>query len=169
MTFDLRVTFDLRAGLFLASALTAVPCAAQDRAVPCQLVLHNGNIATMDARNTMARSVVIRGDRIVSVGTDRGIPTHDACARVIDLRGRRVVPGLIDTHNHIVQVSLRPGHDMREIESAFATAVQKRAVAFNVASISLAPNDSSVLKASRTALSRGLFSAVKCLATPSGS
>ena len=47
------MTFDLRAGLFLASALTAVPCAAQDRAVPCQLVLHNGNIATMDARNTV--------------------------------------------------------------------------------------------------------------------
>jgi len=73
-------------------------------------VLHNGAIATMDARNTIARSVVIRGDRVAAVGTARGIPPHDACATVVDLRGRTVVPGLIDSHDHIVQLSLRPGH-----------------------------------------------------------
>ena len=68
----------------------------------------------------MARSVVIRGERIAAVSAARGIPKHDACARVIDLRGRTVVPGLIDSHDHIVQLSLRPGHDMREIERAFS-------------------------------------------------
>ena len=70
----------------------------------------------------MARSVTILGDRIAAVGTARGIPKHDACATLIDLRGRTVVPGLIDSHDHIVQLSLRPGHDMREIESAFSIA-----------------------------------------------
>ena len=83
-------------------------------------MLHNGTIATMDSRNTMARSVTIRGERIAAVASTRGIPTHDACATLIDLRGRTVVPGLIDSHNHIVQLALRPGHDMREIESAFS-------------------------------------------------
>ena len=48
-----------------------------------------------------------RGDRIAAVGTANGIPAHDACAALIDLRGRTVVPGLIDSHNHIVQISLR--------------------------------------------------------------
>jgi predicted amidohydrolase YtcJ len=77
----------------------------------------------MDSRNTMARSVTIRGDRIAAVGTARGIPEHNACTTLIDLQGRTVVPGLIDSHDHIVQLSLRPGHDTREIESAFSIAV----------------------------------------------
>jgi predicted amidohydrolase YtcJ len=82
----------------------------------------------MDSRNTMARSVVIRGDRIVAVGTTRGIPKHAACATIIDLHGRTVIPGLIDSHNHIVQISLRPGHDLREIESAFSISELQQAV-----------------------------------------
>jgi len=107
--------------LLPAALVAAVSLSAQERAGACQeLVLHNGTIATMDPRNTMARSVVIQGDRIAAVGATSGIPRHNACATVIDLRGRTVVPGLVDSHNHIVQVSLRPGHDMREIESAFS-------------------------------------------------
>src|SRR5687767_14958454 len=97
-----------------AGLLSALPASTQERAGTCpELVLHNGTIATMDSRNTMARSVTIRGDRIAAVSTTPGILAHDACATLIDLRGRTVVPGLIDSHDHIVQLSLRPGHDMR--------------------------------------------------------
>ena len=71
----------------------------------------NGKIATMDQRDTMASSITIRGDRIVAVGTSPGIPKRDGCATLIDLKGRRAIPGLIDSHNHIVVVSLRPGRD----------------------------------------------------------
>ena len=42
-----------------------------------------------------------------------GIPKHGGCAHLIDLQGRRVIPGLIDSHNHIVGASLHPGHDVR--------------------------------------------------------
>src|SRR5690606_1106618 len=35
------------------------------------------------------------------------------CTRVVNLRGRTAVPGLIDNHNHIVALGLRPGHDTR--------------------------------------------------------
>jgi predicted amidohydrolase YtcJ len=59
----------------------------------------------MDSRNTVARSVVIRGDRIAVVSTSRGIPKHDACATAIDLHGRTVVPGLIDSHNGRIDAS----------------------------------------------------------------
>ena len=35
------------------------------------------------------------------------------CTKVINLGGRTVVPGLIDNHNHIVLLGMRPGHDIR--------------------------------------------------------
>jgi len=99
-----------------------MPVRAQD----CQeTVLYNGKIATMDPRDTMASSVMIDHDRIAAVGIAKGIPKHAPCARLIDLNGRRVVPGLIDSHNHIVQVSLRPGHDVRlETTSSIVEAEQ---------------------------------------------
>lgn len=109
------------AAIVIVGLLVTAPAPSQTRSAACEeLVLHNGTIATMDVRNTLARSVVIRGDRIAAVSTARGIPAHDSCATLIDLRGRTVVPGLIDSHDHIVQLSLRPGHDMREIEGAFS-------------------------------------------------
>ena len=57
-----------------------------------------------------ASSLVIRGNRIVSIGTAVGIPPRSACATVIDLQGRRVIPGLIDTHSHPSYFTARPGH-----------------------------------------------------------
>jgi predicted amidohydrolase YtcJ len=120
------------ATLFAATTMST----AQQLPDTCQeIVLHNGNIATMDERDTMARSVVIRGDRFAAVSTAAGIPRHAACATVIDLRGRTVVPGLIDSHNHIVQVSLRPGHDMREIETSFSISELQQAIRAKAATI----------------------------------
>ena len=98
----------LLAGITLAIAATA-SAVGQCRTT----VLYNGKITTMDAKNTVASSVVIDGDRILAVPTGRGIPRHDPCARLIDLQGRRVIPGLIDSHNHIVVMSLHPGYDQR--------------------------------------------------------
>jgi predicted amidohydrolase YtcJ len=75
----------------------------------------NGKIHTMNAVDTVVDSVRIVGDRFAEVGTDR-LPTS-RCTRTIDLKGRAAVPGLIDNHNHIVLLGLRPGHDTR-LESA---------------------------------------------------
>jgi hypothetical protein len=84
------------------------------RAQDCNAtLLYNGKIVTMDQRDTIASSVTIEGDRIAAVGVGHGIPKHNGCARLIDLKGRTVIPGLIDSHNHIVVTSLRPGHDVR--------------------------------------------------------
>jgi predicted amidohydrolase YtcJ len=89
----------------------------------------------MNQRDAMASSVTIKGDRIAAVGTARGIPKHDACARLIDLRGRTMVPGLIDSHDHIVQLSLRPGHDMRGIETSFSMAELQQALRAKAAAV----------------------------------
>ena len=100
--------------LGMCVGLAAWPALLCARAQTCQrVILYNGKIATMDQLDTMAASVTIDGDRIAAVGADRVAPKHEGCARLIDLKGRRVIPGLIDSHNHIVVVSLRPGHDVR--------------------------------------------------------
>jgi len=97
--------------LVIAAALTPL-ARAQDR--PCdELVLYNGKIVTLDARNTIAFSVIIQGSRITAVGTARGIPKHEACAKLIDLRGHTAIPGLVDSHEHFVTLSQRPGYDTR--------------------------------------------------------
>src|SRR5690348_10802969 len=69
------------------------------------LVFVNGRIHTMDAAKRVVSQVLVRNGRFEAVGNSvsaRG-------ARRIDLRGRTVIPGLIDAHNHIVLVGNRPG------------------------------------------------------------
>src|SRR5258706_7693761 len=71
-------------------------------------VLINGKIHTMDDENTIVSSVSITDGRFAEAGhATRGQHGHDT--RVIDLRGRTVVPGIIDNHNHIVLMGNRPG------------------------------------------------------------
>ncbi len=105
----------------------ASPAFAQTRGDTCgEIVLHNGRITTMDDRNTTASSLVIRSDRIASVGTGRGIPRHSSCATVIDLQGRRVIPGMIDTHSHPSYFTARPGHYLVLDDAASIADVQAR-------------------------------------------
>jgi len=68
------------------------------------LVLSNGKIITVDERFTIAQAVAIAGDRIVAVGTNDEIARLAGPAtRRIDLRGRSVMPGLIDNHLHLLR------------------------------------------------------------------
>jgi len=103
------------------------PAAATPALAPQQdLNLVNGRIHTFDARNTVATSVSIRNGRIASVGTSA--PPRTPNTRVIDLRGRTVVPGLIEPHIHIVSLANRPGYhtilenttSVREVQEALA-------------------------------------------------
>jgi len=110
----------------LAVAVAASGTILEARTQGCrQTILYNGKIATMDQHDTMASSVMIDGDRITAVGFAPGIPKHSGCARMIDLKGRTTVPGLIDSHNHIVVASLRPGHDARIEVAASIVEVQR--------------------------------------------
>ena len=64
------------------------------------LILTNARIHTMDAAQPTARSIAIRDNQILALGTmtpcDRLLPD----AEVIDLHDRCVIPGLIDAHLH---------------------------------------------------------------------
>jgi predicted amidohydrolase YtcJ len=104
----------------LAAALAAPsPALAQFCPDVRDLLLTNGVIHTMDANDTVVESVRVIGDRIAATGRGRLGATR--CTQIIDLGGRTGVPGLIDNHNHIVLLGLRPGHDTR-LESAASIA-----------------------------------------------
>jgi predicted amidohydrolase YtcJ len=85
-----------------------------------ELVLVNGRIHTMDDRNRVASSVIIRDGRFAEVGDHPG--HHSGDARVIDLRGKTVVPGLIESHTHFVSLANRPGYHVAGLELASSIA-----------------------------------------------
>jgi len=90
------------------------------------LALVNGRIHTMDAANTVVNTVSIRNGRFVAVGGRS--PVAGSNTRIIDLRGRTVVPGLVESHIHSVSLANRPGYhtilenttSIREIQEALA-------------------------------------------------
>jgi predicted amidohydrolase YtcJ len=100
----------------LLAALAAVSLISASAATdPCagsrNLKFINGRIHTLDKGNSVLSSATIQNG--VFQNTGKPLP----CTKVIDLRGRTAVPGLVDNHNHIVLLGLRPGHDTR-IETA---------------------------------------------------
>ncbi len=66
------------------------------------LVLTNGRINTMDAAGTVVEAVATAGERIIRTGSDSDVkPLVGDRTRLIDLKGRVVLPGFIDTHVHL--------------------------------------------------------------------
>jgi predicted amidohydrolase YtcJ len=69
-------------------------------------VLINGRVLTVDATDSVAQAVAIAGGRVAAVGSDSQIRTRvGPRTEVVDLHGRAVTPGLIDTHVHFSEES----------------------------------------------------------------
>jgi hypothetical protein len=83
------------------------------------LVLVNGRIHTMDDKNRIVSAVAIRNGRFVSVGD---AAHQGGGAKVINLHGKTVVPGLIESHTHFVSLANRPGYHVAEWENAKSVA-----------------------------------------------
>ncbi len=82
--------------------------ACQNQQRPADLVLTNGVIHTVDEKNPSAQAVAMIGDRIVFVGSNAEAQKWiNEKTRVIDLGGKTVVPGLIDSHYHFQGVGKR--------------------------------------------------------------
>jgi len=107
-----RCLFGSVAALGLAAVMFGATAEAKDACFgKSNIALVNGKIHTMNKHNSIVSSAVIENGRFTSVG--KHAKGHAPCTKVINLRGRTVVPGLIDNHNHIVLLGLRPGHDTR--------------------------------------------------------
>src|SRR5262245_38540696 len=119
------------ASWLLASVVVAAPALAHgddDRCAGARDVrLVNGKIYTLDDRNSIVSSLTIKNGRFTAVGGESRSDDGGPCMRVINLNGRTAVPGLIDNHNHIILLGLRPGHDTR-LETASSIADVQAAI-----------------------------------------
>src|SRR5687768_14963782 len=108
----------------IAAVLAAAPLSRVATAQQCPagrlLFLTNGRIHTMDAMRRVVSKVRIANGRFVEVGD--AASTSGGCTDTIDLRGRTVIPGMIDNHFHVQLVGSRPGYETRTIETAFSIA-----------------------------------------------
>src|SRR5580704_4011553 len=78
------------------------------------LVLHRGLIATLDRSRPTAAAVAIKRGVFSAVGEDREVlPLAGPTTRIVDLQGRRVLPGLIDNHLHIIRGGLHFNMELR--------------------------------------------------------
>ena len=71
-------------------------------------ILSNGQIYTLDPAGTIAQAVAIKEGRIVAVGADAEIKTlAGPHTQRINLGGRSAIPGLFDSHNHLLEVGAK--------------------------------------------------------------
>src|SRR6185295_17255387 len=67
------------------------------------MILHNGKILTVNKNFSIAQAIAITGNKISAVGTDQNVLQQAGPNTVkIDLKGRTVIPGLIDDHLHVM-------------------------------------------------------------------
>jgi predicted amidohydrolase YtcJ len=78
------------------------------------LVLRNGKVTTLDRSKPEASAIAIAGQRFVAVGAEAEIMNlAGAQTRVVDVGGRRIIPGLIDSHTHLIRGGLNYNMELR--------------------------------------------------------
>src|SRR5579862_5636126 len=104
MAQDQWVSKRLAVALIAVSSGSLVVAQGDNRSA--DLVLINGKILTVDAKDSIAQAIAVRAGKILATGTTsavlaRALPD----ARVIDLHGLTVTPGLIDSHAHFTETN----------------------------------------------------------------
>ncbi|AHK04014.1 MULTISPECIES: amidohydrolase [Rhizobium/Agrobacterium group] len=79
-----------------------------------ELILHNGRFTTLDRTNPNATAVAIKDGLFLEVGSDSEVMSlAGSNTRIVDLKGKRVLPGLIDNHTHVVRGGLNYNMELR--------------------------------------------------------
>ncbi|QHH95292.1 amidohydrolase [Acinetobacter gyllenbergii] len=79
-----------------------------------QLILRNAKITTLDEQSSEAQAIAIADGKVVKTGSDDDIMRlSSSTTKVIDLNGRRVIPGLNDSHLHIIRGGLNYNMELR--------------------------------------------------------
>lgn len=78
------------------------------------IIFTNGRITTLDRRNPEAKAMAIEGGKFVAVGSEQDVRARSRPdVAEVDLRGRRVIPGLIDSHIHVIRGGLNYNLELR--------------------------------------------------------
>ncbi|MBJ6752091.1 amidohydrolase [Geomonas anaerohicana] len=77
------------------------------------LIIHNGKISTLDARNPDTSAIAMSGGRVEALGGEELTATADDHTQLIDAKGRRVIPGLNDSHIHVIRGGLNFNMELR--------------------------------------------------------
>src|ERR1019366_2720482 len=113
----------LPALLLLTAAMTAAPAWSQS----ADTLLVNGKIVTLDEKSPLRDAMAIREGRIVALGTSAEIrKLAGKSSRVIDLQGRTVIPGPIDSHMHAIRAALSFSTEVNWIGAASLTEALRR-------------------------------------------
>lgn len=88
-------------------------------AEPADFILRNAKVTTVDAKFSLAQAIAVRGDKILAVGSNADIAKlAGPSTRIVDAKGRMVIPGLMDSHTHPSGASMYEfDHPMPEMES----------------------------------------------------
>ena len=124
----LKQMFRVRAFVFVLVALIsrAWPQVSTS-AGPADRVYRNGVIYTADARNSTAEALAIRDGRIVYVGSNQGVaPLVGPSTASVDLKGRFLMPGLVDGHMHPLEAGLQLLKCSLNYESLTVEEMQRR-------------------------------------------
>jgi predicted amidohydrolase YtcJ len=121
--------------LLLCGAALALPAQEEPPVIPARpayIVLLNGKVWTLEEEQPTAQAVAIRGQRIIKVGTNKEVRrlVADGYTRIINLRGKMVLPGFIDSHTNLAAAGrLLLGLDLHEVNEpgAFRSRVSEAA------------------------------------------
>ena len=102
-------------GLAAISTIAATQqTGAQTMSTEPQLIIHNAKVTTLDRSNPAATAVAITDGKFSFVGQERDVlPLRGKNTIVVDAKGRRVIPGLIDNHIHIIRGGLNFNMELR--------------------------------------------------------
>ena len=90
-------------GIMVLAGLANAHAQAKQETSGADLIVHNARIFTGNPAQPAASALAVKGGRIYSVGTDAEVMgLKNASTRVIDSRGRRLIPGIIDAHTHVL-------------------------------------------------------------------
>ncbi len=111
---------------YLCAALLLIPITTQAQSAAPDVIYLNAKIWTGEAPRPGIEAIAVRGDRIVAIGTSVRVRARaTTTTRIVDLRGRRVVPGFNDAHWHL------PSRGQADLADAGSVAeVQKRLRAY---------------------------------------
>jgi predicted amidohydrolase YtcJ len=72
------------------------------------LILRNGKVIAIDPASTVTQAIAVSNDKIIAVGPDEAMASHSGPGtRVVDLKGKAVIPGITDGHAHMDREGLR--------------------------------------------------------------